>query len=338
MTLFDDARELIQRDSTTGKEESACAYLEERLRAMGLEVRSQVVTPERRNLMAGPSRPKVLFCTHTDTVPPYVPFREDETHIYGRGACDTKGIAAAMLEAGRRLLAEGCDDFGYLFVVGEEVDNCGARAANETVRADYLIVGEPTENRLAVGHKGFLALRIAVEGQAAHSAYPHLGDSALHRLLAGLERLRAADLGTHPVLGEASVNVGVVHGGVAANVLAPAAEAVVAVRVVEDMAQTENTVRACFHDPETGATDPRVSIEVRSRMCAPELTRVEGFPETVVAYGTDVPFLSDVGKPLLFGPGSIHDAHTDGEKIEKQAMADAVDHYVTLVRRLCQES
>ena len=332
--MLNDARELIEIESITGNEEGVVRRLECALDAMGLETRSEQVAAGRRNLMAGPERPAVLFCTHTDTVPPHIPLREDERYLYGRGACDTKGISAAMLEAGRRLLAEGIRDFGYLFVVGEEVDNAGARAANRHVRAGHVIVGEPTENRLAVGHKGFVSLRVEVEGTPCHSAYPERGDSALHRLLAALARLQASDFGNDDVLGPATLNIGVVQGGVAANVLAPHAEARIALRVVGDLDEAEQLVRACFADPATGREDPRVSLEIISRMPRPKLERLEGLPETTVSYGTDVPFLQDVGKAFLLGPGSILDAHTDHEKIEKAAMEEAAGIYAAMVKRL----
>ena len=174
------ARDLIELESITGNEEPVVAYLEKRLGELGLEVRSEEVAPGRRNLIAGPENPALLFCTHTDTVPPYVPLSEDEEYIYGRGACDTKGITACFLAAGERLLSEGLDDFGYLFVVGEEVDNIGAVAANRSVRCGHVVVGEPTENKLALAHKGALGARVTVEGRACHSADPAEGDSAIH--------------------------------------------------------------------------------------------------------------------------------------------------------------
>ena len=190
------ARDLIELESITGNEEPVVAYLEKRLGELGLEVRSEEVAPGRRNLIAGPENPALLFCTHTDTVPPYVPLSEDEEYIYGRGACDTKGITACFLAAGERLLSEGLDDFGYLFVVGEEIDNIGAVAANRSVRCGHVVVGEPTENKLALGHKGVLGARVKVEGRACHSAYPAEGDSAIHRLLGYLQQVLRADFGS----------------------------------------------------------------------------------------------------------------------------------------------
>ena len=308
--LFREARELIEIPSVTGNEGAAVDHAERLLEASGLPVRSIPVAPGRRNLLAGPSGAPVLLCTHLDTVPPHVPFREDETHLYGRGSCDAKGIAAAMLEAARRLLTEGVRHFGLLFLVGEEVDNAGARAANLQVRARHVIVGEPTRNLLARGHKGILSFRLRAEGTAAHSAYPERGDSAIHRLLGALERIRAADFGSDPVLGPATVNVGRISGGVAGNVLAPEAWAEVVLRVVRPLEETEGRLRDCLAQKADRPPDYRLSLEPITRMQPTTTGTLEGLPQTVVAFGTDIPFLSEVGKPYLIGPGDILDAHT----------------------------
>jgi acetylornithine deacetylase len=332
MDWLDTARELIATESITGNEEPVTRVLERRLEALGFSVESDEVELGRRNIYAGPKLPSVVLCTHTDTVPPFVPLREDEHYLYGRGACDTKGIAACFLEAARRLLESGFRDFGLLFVVGEEVNNAGARAAHRLVRGRHVVIGEPTENCMAVGHKGVLALSIRARGLACHSAYPELGKSALHPLLRGLARALDEDFGTHPVLGPALINVGVLRGGAAGNVLAAEADAKVWLRVVGSIDEAERRLRACLSVP--GAES--IEIEILSRMPPILLTTLEGFPETVVGYGTDAPFLRDVGMPLLYGPGSIHDAHTDHERISKASMARAVDDYVGIVRRLAR--
>jgi acetylornithine deacetylase len=334
MDYLQIARDLIAIESITGNEEPVVAYLESALQEMGLDVRSEEAAPGRRNIMAGPERPRVLFCTHTDTVPPFLSPSEDDEFLHGRGACDTKGISAALLGAGVRLLEKGVRDFGYLFVVGEEVDNAGAIAANRSVRADYIVVGEPTENRLAVGHKGAFGVRVKVSGRACHSAYPDHGDSAVHRLLRYLARVQETDFGSSDILGPSTSNIGVISGGVAHNVLAPSAEAQVMIRVVSDIDELEARFRECFVDPETRQHDERVELDVYLRMLSPNLERLEGFEETIVSYGTDLPFLADVGKPLLFGPGSILDAHTATEKISKAQIAEAVDKYVEIAESL----
>ncbi|MBI4601316.1 MAG: M20/M25/M40 family metallo-hydrolase [Planctomycetes bacterium] len=336
--VLQTARDLISIESITGNEEPVAAYLEGALRRLGLAVRSQVVAPGRRNLIAGPERPAVLFCTHMDTVPPYVPFREDAEHLHGRGACDTKGISAAMLGAGARLLERGFRDFGYLFVVGEETDNAGARAANEVVRAGCVVVGEPTESKAALGHKGVLRVRVKVHGTPCHSAYPEQGDSAIHRLVGALSKVLEADFGRSDRLGSATVNVGDISGGVAANVLAPSAEATVLVRVVTEAEDAWRRLLPCFLDPATGRPDPRVELAEEKRMEPAAFEGVEGYPETVVAYGTDAPSLKDVGRRVLFGPGSILDAHTDHERIAKRDVLAAVEQYADIALKLARRA
>jgi acetylornithine deacetylase len=332
--LFREARELIEIESTTGAEAAAVDHAEGLLRAAGLDTRTIPVAPGRRNLLAGPPEAQVILCTHLDTVPPYVGYREDQEFLYGRGSCDAKGIAAAMLEAARRLLQGGLRDFGLLFVVGEEVDNAGARAANRTVRANHLIVGEPTRNLLARGHKGVLSARIEARGTAAHSAYPERGESAIHLLLDALERIRAAELGSHPLLGPATVNVGRIGGGVARNVLAPEAWAELVFRLVGPPEATEQRIASCLEAAGGGPAQRRLSLEVMTRMSPTFTSGMEGFPETVVAFGTDIPFLRDVGNPFLIGPGDILDAHTEGEKVSRLELMSGAAIYERMVRTL----
>jgi len=325
--LFREARELIEIESITGNEARVSDAAERLLRGSGLAVRSQPVPPGRRNLIAGPDGARVLLCTHLDTVPPFLPCREDAECLYGRGSCDAKGIAAAMIEAARRLLRGGVTDFGILFLVGEETDNAGARVANRSVRAQRVIVGEPTKNLLSRGHKGAISARLHATGIACHSAYPERGESAIHRLLDAIGRIRAADFGRDPVLGPATVNIGQIQGGVAPNVLAPDAWADLVLRVVLPLEETERRLAS-------STDDPRLRLEVRSRMGPTFTEGLEGTAETVVAYGTDVPFLKDVGRPYLIGPGDILDAHTDGEKVSKRELLDAAAIYERMVGRL----
>jgi acetylornithine deacetylase len=239
-----------------------------------------------------------------------------------------------MLEAGRRLLEEGIDDFGYLWVVGEETDNAGARKANELVRCEHLIVGEPTENLLARGHKGVFRAVLRAVGTAAHSAYPQRGDSAIHRLLDALERIRQLDFGSDPVLGPSTINIGGLRGGVAFNILAPEAEADILIRVVTSLEEVEGALRKALEDPVAGVPDPRLSLRGVHTLPKARTAGLPGFPETVVAYGTDIPYMKDIGTPYLIGPGSILDAHTENEKISKRSMLDAVEIYTRMVKTL----
>ncbi len=334
--LFREARELIEIPSTTGEEADVVDRAEALLADSGLAPRSIPVAPGRRNLLAGPPGARVILCTHLDVVPPHVPYREDADFLYGRGSCDAKGIAAAMLEAARRLLAAGVRDFGILFVVGEEVDNAGARVANREVRAESIVVGEPTGNLLARGHKGVIGARLSARGTAAHSAYPRRGDSAIHRLLDALERIRRADFGIHPLLGPATVNVGRIGGGVAQNVLAPEAWAELAFRVVIPLEDMESRIANCLRQGGGSLPDPLLTFAAHTRMPPTFTGGLEGLPETVVAFGTDIPYLSDVGKPYLLGPGDILDAHTEGEKVSRRELLDAASIYERMVRLLLE--
>ncbi len=334
--LFREARELIEIESTTGCEGACVDRAERLLIASGLPVESIPVAPGRRDLLAGPPGARVVLVTHLDTVPPPIPFSEDEEFLHGRGSCDAKGIAAAMLEAARRLLASGVRGFGVLFVVGEEVDHAGARAANARVRAESIIVGEPTRNLLARGHKGALVLRLRARGRAAHSAYPERGESAIHILLEALQRLRAADFGSDPVLGASTVNVGRIEGGVAPNVLAPEAWAELMFRVVVPLPELERRLRECLAAPGGSGVDPRLSLEEVSSMPPTRTSELAGFPTTVVSFGTDIPFLRDAGTPYLIGPGDILDAHTAGEKVSRQELLEGAAVYERMVRTLLE--
>jgi acetylornithine deacetylase len=271
-----------------------------------------------------------MFCTHIDTVPPAsLPVRADEDSdcLYGRGACDTKGIIAAILEAGDRLREQSLVNFGYLFVVGEETDGIGARTANTLPwKSQFVIIGEPTQNKLARAQKGTLMVRLSVTGRAAHSGYPEQGVSAIKNLLEVLRDCEGADWGNDSVLGKGSLNVGVFQGGHAANIVPPSASASIMIRTVESGNGVEEKMRRIVGSRATmeiiGATDPLV------------LHTVEGFDTTVVSFGSDGPHLTNMGKRLLIGPGSILDAHTAGEKISKRELLDGVALYERLVRQL----
>jgi acetylornithine deacetylase len=269
-----------------------------------------------------------MFCTHLDTVPPAtIPIREDDDFLYGRGACDTKGIIAAMLAAGDRLRNGGVHNFGYVFVVGEETDGIGARTANTRQwNSEYVIVGEPTQNLLARAQKGTLMLTLSTTGKAAHSGYPEMGVSAIQNLWAVLQDCQNADWGEDAVLGKGAFNVGVFQGGQAANIVPPNATASIMIRTVEERAQVEEKMRRITNNRATmeiiGATDPHI------------FHVVDGFATTVVSFGSDAPHLSNTGKRLLIGPGSILDAHTAGEKISKRELMEGIDLYEKLVRKL----
>jgi acetylornithine deacetylase len=329
MDLFALTRALVDVDSVTGREREAGDFLFHYLSSLAPNTERMPVEGDRFNLFASWGDPGVVLSTHIDTVPPFFPSSEDEEHVYGRGACDAKGIAAAMIKAIEALLAEGRRGFGLLLTVGEETDSLGARIANQSPRgARYLINGEPTENRLALGSKGYLYLRIEASGTSAHSAYPELGASAIDRLMDALAKVWSVPLPSDPVLGETTLNVGTLSGGVAANVIADRACAEVTIRTVGDTAELQTAIRAAVGSvPEVQIAEERDTPPVR-------LGSLPGFATTVVRYTTDIPRLSAWGKPFLLGPGSIHLAHTPEERVPKRELQEAVGLYAEMVRRL----
>jgi len=324
MNVFELTRELISIPSISGDEKAVAHFLAEYLSTAGFEVELQEAADGRPNVYARRGEPDIVLSSHTDTVPPYVEFREDAEFIFGRGACDTKGIIAAMIKAGEALIEARVADFGLLFVVGEEAGSVGARVANTiTNRSRYLINGEPTESKLALGSKGALRAILRARGRAAHSAYPEMGESAVEKLLDVLNDLRGVEFPRDPTLGATTMNIGMIKGGVAANVIPPEAEAELMLRVVTSNDSLKRIIES--------VAGSRVEIEY-SFACDPVfMERVDGFETTVVAFTTDIPALSNWGKPLLFGPGSILDAHTPGEKISKKELARAVDVYKQMV-------
>ncbi len=327
MNVFELTRKLISIPSISGDEKAVAEFLAEYLSAAGFEVETQETVEGRPNVYARRGDPDVVLSTHTDTVPPYVEFREDDEFIYGRGACDTKGIIAAMIKAAEALSEANVTDFGLLFVVGEEAGSVGARVANTiTNRSRYLINGEPTESKLALGSKGALRAIVRTGGRAAHSAYPEMGESAIEKLLDVLNDLRGVEFPRDETLGATTMNIGMIKGGVAANVIPPEAEAELMLRVVTSNDSLKRIIER--------VVDSRAEVEYTFG-CDPVFTeKLEGFETAVVAFTTDIPALTNWGKPLLFGPGSILDAHTAGEKISKKELARAVDVYGQMVVNL----
>lgn len=335
MDLFALTRALIDIDSTTGRERHLgkvlAGYLGELAARTGGRVERMPAEGDRFNVFAAWGEPAVVLSTHMDTVPPFFPSAEDATHVHGRGACDAKGGIAAMIAAVEALLAEEGTGFGLLFLVGEETDSIGAQVANEQPRgARFLIDGEPTDNRLALGSKGVIYLEIEAAGRAAHSAYPELGVSAIDRLLTALARLKAVPLPSDPVLGETTLNVGTLEGGRAPNVVADRARAEVLIRTVADT----TVLRERLFDALGSVEGVRVARA--SETPAMRLGALPGIETTVVKFTTDVPRLSRWGEPFLLGPGSIHVAHTPGERVAKAELARAADLYREMVRRLQQ--
>ena len=326
------AQELMRIDSTSGREGEVIAYADRLLAGRGWTTRRIPVSEGRDDLLAtSGDAPVVTLSTHLDTVPPFIPPRLDGERLYGRGACDAKGIAAAMICAAERLRAAGVP-VALLFVIGEETTHDGADAANASPLApttsQVLINGEPTESKLAVGTKGALRVVVRTTGRAAHSAYPELGHSATRDLVHLLAELDGLELPSDPLLGETTVNIGRLAGGVADNVVAPSAEARLMARLVSPVEETLERLRQWVGD--------RAAVEVGEIVPAVRMMPLAGFPTSVVAFATDVPNLPRFGRPFLFGPGSIHVAHTDHEFVDVAELRGAVAVYERLAREALQ--
>ncbi len=321
------AAELLAIPSTTRDEGQAVDFVARWLVARDWNVTVQEVTPGRGNVWASRKGGGVTLSTHLDTVPPYVPPRRAEGRLYGRGACDAKGIAAAMLVAADTLAAAGEERVDLLFVVGEERGSDGARLANQLpATSRWLINGEPTESILASGCKGAQRVTVRTRGREAHSAYAHLGSSAITPMLALLPQLDTLALPVDPVLGPTTVNVGLIRGGTEANIVPGLCEAEMMVRLVGDVAP----VRAALDAWAAG----RAELEYGSHIPAQHFHTVPGFASAPVAYTSDIPLLGNWGTPLLFGPGSIHVAHTPDEYVDEAELRASVDSYLSLVRTL----
>jgi acetylornithine deacetylase len=340
-------RQLVDIESITGHESEVGEFLFYELCRLGYQSKKMPVEGCRANVYAlSPEElnPEVVFSTHIDTVPPFIPSSEDATRIYGRGSCDAKGIIAAQIAAAERLRREGIY-VGLLFVVGEERDSLGAKVANEYAAREflagqkdiqpqtatkkdrrYLVNGEPTENRIALASKGSLRVEVTASGRMAHSAYPELGESAIDKLIPVLARLRAMPLPNDPEVGPCTLNIGLIEGGRAPNVIPDRAHADLLYRLIGPSEDLRRKIVETAGD--------QVKVEFPLELPFMRLGRVDGLPTMIAAFTTDIPSLTNWGEPLLIGPGSIHVAHTDAEFIEKKQLAEAVDLYCMIAKRL----
>jgi acetylornithine deacetylase len=321
-------RALVDIDSTTGREGAVGRWLADYLRGRGWPVVEQRVDDTRFNVIAsGPPGAGVTFSTHIDCVPAFFPSRVEGDRLYGRGACDAKGILAAQVAAAEQLRRDGDSRISLVFVVGEERGSDGARLANQLAAGGggYLVNGEPTDNRLGLATRGILRLKLRASGRAAHSSFPELGESAIDKLVDALIELRSIALPEDPQLGRTHYTVGLISGGVAPNVVSPSAEAEVMFRTVSDAAEVRRAV---------APLEQRVAIEHVLEVPPVRLKTVPGFDAAVFPYTTDIPFLPRWGEPLLFGPGSIHVAHTADEFVSIAELTAAAGHYATLARAL----
>jgi len=328
-------RELCQIESTTYCEGAVGDFIADTLVRQGWQVEKTPV-PQPRDGMEGErwnvyaslpgQHADLVFSTHMDTVPPYIPFREDAEFIYGRGVCDAKGIMAAQIAAAAQLRDAGYN-VGMLFVSGEERDSAGAKVANANPRGSkFLINGEPTDNRVALASKGALRVSLKSTGKMAHSAYPELGDSAVHKMVTLLNRLLQTDWPVDPDAGDTTLNIGQISGGYAPNVIADQAEAQVLIRLVTDSKPVREKILA--------AAEGLAEVAFTLDLAFVRLQAVEGLPTMVAKFATDIPELTNWGAPVLLGPGSIHTAHTPDEKLSKKELVESVDLYVQVAQKL----
>ena len=333
MNLFELTTELMSIPSVSGNEEIIGKFLGAYLLNLGWQVELQPVSENQSNVIAYLNdTPRVFLSTHLDTVPPFIPPTEDDERIYGRGACDAKGIIASQIFAAEELRRQGINDIGLLYTVDEEQSSIGAKAANLhpiAQKCQYLINGEPTDNDLAIGSKGSFRLKIRTKGKAAHSAYPEMGDSAITKLLDILNDIRNLQLPEDAFFGQTTLNIGLISGGLETNVVPPFAEAGLHIRMVTNQEQVLGILER--------AVNGRGEIEIMSCSQPVKMLEVAGFKQKVVRFTTDIPYLTNWGTPLLLGPGSILSAHTKDEFVMKRHLLDAVGLYVELVSTLLQK-
>lgn len=319
---------LIGIPSVTGDEYHIGQFLVGLLNDKGYKVTTQPVGQNRFNIIAlTDSDPFILFNTHIDTVPPFIPASREGDRIYGRGACDAKGQIVTILDAADRLLKENINSFGLLFVVGEEVESDGAKiAAGLNLNSRYLIICEPTENKLVVGQKGTIVFRIKAKGSGGHSCHPEKGESAVHQILSCLSLWPDFDWGTDPFFGRSTVNIGKISGGTGINILAEHAEAEGIFRVATSVKQLKQKMRQL--------NNTQVDIEILSESDPQKLLQLDGFETDVVGFGTDASYLKSLGDILLLGPGSIEFAHCQNEHIHITDLNEGSDLLVKMVKQL----
>ena len=322
-------RQLVDIESITGNEALVGDVVHSELQRLGYDANKITVEGKRCNVYAtspGQPHPDIVFSTHMDTVPPFIPSSEDATRVYGRGSCDAKGILAAQIAAAERL-REANVYVGLLFLVGEERNSLGAQVANQhSAGCKFLVNGEPTENRMASASKGTLRMNVIAEGRMAHSAHPELGESAIDKLLEALNRLRAMKLPVEEGIGPCTLNIGVIEGGRAPNVIPDKARAQLLYRLVGPTDELRREIERSV----AGLAKVEFILEIPFV----RLRTLDGLPTMVAAFTTDIPALTNWGQPLLIGPGSIHVAHTEGEYIEKRQLSDAVDLYCVIAKKL----
>ena len=330
MKLYELTKNLINIPSISEDEEAVGFFLRDYLESLGWTVELQAVSANQNNVIAYLNdTPRIFLSTHLDVVPPHIEASEDAEKIYGRGACDAKGIIASQIFAAEQLRRQGIENIGLLFTVEEEEGGTGAKVANAhplAAKCEYIINGEPTDNDLAIGSKGSLRFYIRTTGVACHSAYPEMGESAIEKLIEILNDVLKIEFPADEFFGETTNNIGTISGGLKTNIIAPHAEAGLHIRTTGDEKQVLEKIAE--------VVGTRGEIEVISVSKPVKMLAVEGFRQKVVRFTTDIPHLPNWGTPLLLGAGSILDAHTKNEFVLKKDLETAVELYVNLVRKL----
>ena len=325
MDLF---RQILSFDSTTGRERALGEWLATHLETPSVET-FEVGDGTLNVLLKWGDEPRVVFCSHMDTVPPYIPPTFLADRVCGRGTCDAKGQLYAMYRACQRLAAAGRTGFALLIVSGEETGSWGAKAFAKTpFRAPLLVVGEPTDNCMVSASKGTKRFNLTFTGRAFHSGYPEYGLSAVELFVDFMERLRAAGFPEDPALGATTWNVGQLCSDNPQNILSP-----------------ELTCRIYFRT--TFASDAKVVEWMRAQES--DTLRVEefggdaparyltlpGFPAKSVAFGSDAPHLTNFAQKIICGPGSIAVAHRDDEFLALADLEQAITNYVSIFDKVC---
>lgn len=329
--MIDLLKDLINISSISGNEAKVGQYLVRLFQSRNYLTMTQPVEGDRFNVLAtSGEQAKVLLCSHMDTVAPFIPFSEKNGIIYGRGACDAKGQLVALFMALERLRAEGIKNVGLLAVVGEETNSGGAKKAAElTLGSEYVVVGEPTDNMLAIGQKGVLVFKLTAHGTGGHSSLPELGESAVHKLLDVTSQWIRDEWGEDEVLGKSLVNIGMFNGGVGMNVLAPEATAEGIFRVAVSTEAILDNMKKSLPDD--------IRLEIKSMSGPQHMVEIPGFDTKIVGFGTDAAYLRPLGDIVLYGPGSITVAHRDDEQVRVKDLERAVDDYVRIVKYLLQQ-
>ena len=319
---------MLNIDSTSGKEVALADFLAERLLTPHCRVEKFEVGDGTSNLLFSWGKPEVVFCSHLDTVPPYIPPVFDDSAVRGRGSCDAKGQIFAMYEACKVLESKGYDGFGLLLLAGEETGSFGAKAFREQhPGAEWVIVGEPTDNRMVTACKGTKSFEVILQGQSAHSGYPEHGISAILRFNEWINRLQTIDFPTDPILGATTWNIGQLHSDNAQNMLSDQVRFRIYFRTTfvsdQQVCQVMDELRNEYtHIIAHGGDTPA------------HYYTLEGFPTTTVAFGNDAPHLPGYTHKIICGPGSILVAHTEDESIRWSEIRQAADLYKTIYHQI----